>query len=421
MTIRFSSLKNAYQAMRSHTGGRAIRLYIPGAAAEPLALADDMAQDPEMGRGVTCVGVWIPGMNATDWASLCDGAQTTFATPAWSTSRRSGRLKILPLAYSQTWDWISRTPIDAAIVQVSPPDARGLCSYSLTADFTDAVLNRDVPVLGLLNPMLPVVRGAPSVSIDRFQWVAEVAHPPATYDAGGDDALSRAVAAQVARLIDDGFALQTGIGKLPVAIMDALKDRRGLRIHSGMVADSLISLIDAGAIASGEGAITAGAIMGSPTLGRRLADDPRVRLVSVPNTHGYGVVSRIPGLAAVNSALEVDLFGQANAERTGARLVSSVGGLGDFLRGAGAAPGGLPIVALPSETANGKISKIVPLLSPGVVTVGRTEIGIVVTEHGAADLRGLDTDARAEALIAIAAPIRRDELAQAWAELRAQL
>ena len=421
MTIRFSSLKNAYQAMRSDTGGGAIRLYVPGAAAEPLALADELALDPQLGRGVTCVGVWIPGMNATDWASLCDGAQTTFATPAWSNSRQSGRLKVLPLAYSQTWDWISRTPLDAAIVQVSPPDARGVCSYSLTADFTDAVLSRDIPVLGLLNPMLPVIRGAPGVSIDRFQWVVEAAHPPATYDAGGDDALSRAVAAQVANLIDDGFALQTGIGKLPVAIMDALKDRRGLRIHSGMVADSLIGLIDAGAMASGEGVITAGAIMGSPTLGRRLADDPRVRLVSVPNTHGYDVLSKIHRLAAVNSALEVDLFGQANAERTGSRLVSSVGGLGDFLRGAGAAPGGLPIVALPSETANGKISKIVPLLSPGVVTVGRTEVGIVVTEHGSVDLRNLDMDARAHALISVAAPGRREELAADWERIRGSL
>jgi len=219
-------------------------------------------------------------------------------------------------------------------------------------------------------------------------------------------------------LIDDGFAIQTGIGKLPVAIMNALKDRRGLRVHSGMVADSLLSLMDAGALADGDGAITTGAIMGAPELGHRLANDRRLKMVNVPQTHGYGVLSKITNLAAVNSALEIDLFGQANAERTGARMVSSVGGLGDFLRGAGAAPGGLPIVALASETANGKIGKIVPQLSPGVITVGRTEVGIVVTEHGVADLRGKDTDARAEALINVAAPARRAELAQEWERMR---
>lgn len=418
MTQRLATLKDAFAALRRRSGGGPIRLYIPGAAAEPLALAEVLASDPDLGRGVTCVGAWIPGVNATDWASLCDGGETTFAAPIWAKSRLEGRLKILPLAYSQTWVWLTRTPLDAAIIQVSPPDAQGRCSYSLTADFTDAIVERDIPVIGLINPMLPVVMGSPTVSIDRFDWVVEVAHAPPVYDAGGDDELSRAVAAQVATLIDDGFAIQTGIGKLPVAIMNALKDRRGLRVHSGMVADSLLSLMDAGALADGDGAITTGAIMGAPELGHRLANDRRLKMVNVPQTHGYGVLSKITNLAAVNSALEIDLFGQANAERTGARMVSSVGGLGDFLRGAGAAPGGLPIVALPSETANGKIGKIVPQLSPGVITVGRTEVGIVVTEHGVADLRGKDTDARAEALINVAAPARRAELAQEWERMR---
>ena len=138
----------------------------------------------------------------------------------------------------------------------------------------------------------------------------------------------------------------------------------------------------------------------------------------MPVTHGFEVLSRLDGLVAINSAVEVDLFGQANAEHVGGKLVSGIGGLGDFLRGAGAARGGLPILALPAETPGGKHSRIVPQLGPGITTISRTDVAIVVTEHGAADLRGLTLDGRAEALIAIAAPARRIELAARWDEIR---
>jgi len=419
--LRSPSPQDALLALKRALPKGPIRLHIPGAAAEPLAFAEALSLDPTLGRGVTFAGVWIPGVNRTDWSRLGDGAETTFAAPDWAASRRDGRMRIRPLGYRQAWDWVAASPLDAAIVQVAPPDRDGRCNLSLTADFTAAVLERPIPVIGLINPALPVVRGAPSVALSRFLTWVEAERAPATYDPGPPDAATEAVARVTASLIPHGAVLQTGIGKLGAAVFSALTDRRRLRIHSGMASDSLIDLMDAGALADTPGAITIGAILGASALGARLAGDPRVRMEGVPVTHGFDVLSRIDGLAAINSAVEVDLFGQANAEQVGGRLISGIGGLGDFLRGAAAARGGLPILALPAETPGGKHSRIVPQLGPGIVTVPRTDVALVVTEHGVADLRGRDMDGRAEALIAIAAPARRAQLAADWEAIRRSL
>ena len=140
------------------------------------------------------------------------------------------------------------------------------------------------------------------------------------------------------------------------------------------------------------------------------------RFAPVPVTHGLATLAAIPRLCAINSAVEVDLLGQADAETVGGRAVSGVGGLGDFLRGAQASVGGLAVVALAASAQGGTVSRIVPRLSSGVVSAGRTEVGLVVTEHGVADLRRLDLDGRARALIAVAAPQHREGLERAWAE-----
>ena len=177
--------------------------------------------------------------------------------------------------------------------------------------------------------------------------------------------------------------------------------------------DGLLDLLDKGAVDS---AVTALAL-GGAELYARSAADPRVRWAGVDVTHDIGVLAAIPRFVAVNSALEVDLYGQANAEFAGDRTVSGLGGLPDFLRGAQLSDGGVPIIALPSTGPKG-VSRIVPRLNVPSVSIPRNDVGVVITEHGSADLRGRDLDARAEALIAIAAPQHRDALANAWAEAR---
>jgi acyl-CoA hydrolase len=180
-----------------------------------------------------------------------------------------------------------------------------------------------------------------------------------------------------------------------------------------MVTDPLVDLLDEGVVDS----VVTGLAAGTARLRDRLTD-PRIRFADSGHTHDIAVLAGIPKLVAVNSALEIDLFGQANAEFQGGRQISGIGGLTDFLRGARLSDGGLPILALPASAKGDSISRIVPRLSPGVVSVPRADIGVVITEHGVADLRGRTLDERAQALIGVASPAHRDGLANAWDEMR---
>eukprot|EP01037_Dinobryon_pediforme_P013104 gene13104-13206_t len=373
MRDRLTSINDLLPAIRRHLKRDKLRVYTPGAAAEPLALARALSSDPGLADGVEFVGVWIPGVNRIDWSRFGDGGETTFASPDWSAGLKDGRMKIRPLTYTQAYHWLGRTPLDAAIIHTAPPDKDGRCNLSLTADFAAALLERDIPIVGLFNPELPVVLGAPSVPLGRFTWTVEASCPPPSYDPGAEDAVTVSVARKTAELIPDGAVVQTGIGKLGVAILSELRGRKGLRIYSGLAADGVIDLIESDALADGEGAITVGAILGSPRLWNALSHETRLVMAPVSQTHGLAHLSALRGLAAVNSAIEVDLFGQANAEHAGGRLRSGIGGLSDFMRGAANAPGGIPILALPAETPDGRHSRIVARLPQGVVTLARTE------------------------------------------------
>jgi acyl-CoA hydrolase len=236
-------------------------------------------------------------------------------------------------------------------------------------------------------------------------------------DAGADPT-SETIARNVARSIGDGATVQAGLGKIPTAALRALCGRRGLRIHSGLVSEAVVDLEEAGALASGV-AVTGGVAIGT----QRLYDavgGPAYRFEPVAYTHSPRILSEISNLISINSALEVDLFGQAYAEMGPGGLISGPGGASDFARGTYAA-GGLRIVALPASAAKGAISRIVgPNAGTGPVSLGRVDTDIVVTEFGAADLRGLGHQGRAKALIAVAPPNHRETLNEAWAALAAK-
>ncbi|MEW6599068.1 MAG: acetyl-CoA hydrolase/transferase C-terminal domain-containing protein [Pseudomonadota bacterium] len=396
------------------------RVFVQGAGMAPLALADSLKAAPELAQGVAFVGVWIPGMNRTDWAASSESstAETSFASLDWRETFQAGRTRILPLGYRRAYDWLSATPLDLAVVQVAPPDADGLCSLSLAADFAPAILAREVPILGLINVAAPDLPGAPKVPLSRFAAVAEVDHPLTSYDSGALDPVSQAAARRATALIPDGATVQTGIGKLGAGVLAELRDHRNLKLFGGMALDGLVALEAAGAL-DPDAPRVAGGLYGGQRLIEHARRDPRLRLEPVSVTHDLAVLARQPCLCAVNSALEVDLFGQVNGERLDGRLVSGVGGLADFLRGARASEGGAGVVVLPSTAAKGTVSRIRPLLDPGSTTIARSEAELIlVTEHGVADLRGLDLDARAEAILAIAAPQHQAELAAAWGEIK---
>lgn len=391
------------------------RVFVPGCAGEPLPFADVLATRPDTAAGLTFEGVWIPGVNQTDWAGLHPDAhaEAIFLAPEWRESFEARRLSFSPLTYTQVWKRLSTCRFDAGIFAVSAPGSDGRCSLGVAADFSPAVFETTGFRIGWINPAMPAVRDGPSVPLDAFDLVVEVETPLPGYGAGGIDPVSRAIAARVAALIPDGATVQTGLGKIGVATLAALGGRRSLRLHSGMVTDPLIDLLDRDEVQQ----VTTGVALGSPGLYARIADDPRVRFRPVGQTHAITTLAAIPRFVAVNSAISVDLFGQVNAEWIGGRQVAGAGGLIDFLRGAWVSEGGVPVIALPASARDDTLSRIVPRL-PDPASIGRADPVVVVTEHGVADLRGLSIEARAQALIAVASPSHRDRLEADWSAMR---
>jgi acyl-CoA hydrolase len=406
------------QLARHVSGGHGGRLFVPFGPGEPLVLKEMLSATEGLAERMCFVGAPIPGINRGDWSALSQTASSEgiFVSADWREAFEAGRYTVRPLTWFQTFGWLGQTPLDGAVFQVSPPGPDGRVTLSVASDLAPAVMRRaDVFKLAIINPNLPVVNG-PSWPLDAFDLVCESDHPVVDYDAGQLDPAFEIIAGRIAEATPEGASLQFGVGKAGVAALKGLKGRRGLKIHSGMVTDPLVDLLDEEVVDS----VVTGLAAGTSRLRERLGDF-RVRFEASDHTHDIGVLAAIPRLVAVNSALEIDLFGQANAEFQNGRQVSGIGGLTDFLRGARLSEGGVPILALPASAKKGAISRITPCLPPGAVSVPRADVAVVITEHGVADLRGLGLDQRTQTLINVADPAHRDALSTAWDEMRRAL
>jgi acyl-CoA hydrolase len=401
------------------------RVYWPGCAGHSPWFEAAFAARPEIAAGLCFSGMWIPGVNRFDpcgWHTS-SRAHAFFMTLELRSSWQRGAVQHLPLHYSEAATWMAQANrYDVLLLHVAPPDANGQCSLALAADFTPSALaglRSGGTVLAHVNPLLPRTAG-PALSASQITAWVEAAMPPLTLAAEPEgDARLQAVAAQVAQHVHDGDTLQLGLGRLQAAMLKALRQHRHLRLHSGMVSDGLLGLHEAGALAAPSASappVTTGVALGSTDLYAAVADPTLVRFAPVSHTHAHSTLAALPRLVSINSALQVDLLGQVNAETIDGQQISGGGGLTDFVRGARASVGGRSVVAL--TAASSRASRIVALLGPGPVSVSRADVDTVVTEHGAAHLRHLGVDARAQALIAIAAPEHRDALAQAWHKLR---
>lgn len=399
-----------------------LSVYLPGATGESLALRAALAADPERAAGVRFVSCLVPGMNDFDYAGLTPTTEvTTFLMPpALRPSLEAGRVRLLPLAYSETAEHLARrAEIDVAFFHLAPPDAGGLCPTGMAADFASLVWPRARRRIVLVNPAMPVPRRGPRLPLAEADLVVEAECPVIEGGGAPDGAEAAAIAERVAALIPDGAAIQFGIGGAPAAVLARLAGRRGLTIRSGMAIDAVQALAEAGALDAG-GDHVVGVAFGSARLYRFLADSDLVRFADSRVTHGAASLASVARFHSVNSALEVDLFGQANLEWRGERVVSGVGGAPDFVRAARRSEGGRSIIALPSTAGGGRIARIVPRLASPTVSISRSDIDTVVTEHGTAQLTDLPLDARAEALIGIAHPAHRAQLAADWAAMRAR-
>jgi acetyl-CoA hydrolase len=299
----------------------------------------------------------------------------------------AGVLEIVPAPYSQLGNLIRQGAIrsDVVMVQVSPPNARGEYSLGLAVEYLAPALEKARAVVAEVNDQVPWTHTEPLLRREDFALVVETSRAPVYLDYKLGD-LDRRIAANAAPFVPEHAVVECGIGSLPNAVIGALKGRRGLAYHSGVICEAAMELdLDS---------CTGGALMGSQRLFDWARENPLVRLRSSDYTHGAATLGRIERFVAINSAVEVDLSGQVNGEVARESYVGAVGGALDFVRAANHSPGGVSIVVLPAK-------RIVEQLS-GPVSVPRGEAGVVVTERGAADLRGCTLREREERLAAIA-------------------
>lgn len=301
-------------------------------------------------------------------------------------------------------------PVDVVFCQVSPADADGYHGLGVSVDYLMAAVGTARVVLAEVDPRVPVTPGPGRVHGSVFAATVSADRGPTPVPDRPGGEIEVRVAANVAALIPDGAALQLGVGGLATAVATAVRGHRDLRVHSGLVGDWLVDLDESGALVASGGppSVVAGTALGTDRLYRYLDRNPRVEMRPVEQVHPAAVTAALPRFAAVNQALQVDLDGQVGAESVGGRYLGAVGGQVDFLRGAAASRGGVGIIALPSVTARGA-SRIVERLE-GPVTTTASDVGWVVTEHGAADLRGLTRSERARAVRAVADPSHRARL-----------
>jgi acetyl-CoA hydrolase len=330
-------------------------------------------------------------------------------------NQRLPGLEVLPVHYSALPGLLAggRLAANVVFVQVSAPDEAGRHSLGLGEDYFSAALDTARVVIAEVNDQVPYTFGTRTLSADDWTVSVSSSRPPAEMKAAAPSATARAVARNVAALVDDGATVQFGVGGLPGACLDALSGHRDLGLHSGLLSDAAMRLMQAG-VATGNrktrdrGVAVAGFLGGTAALFRFAHRNPRIQLRGTGYTHDPLVLASQHQFTAINSALEVDLSGQVNAEELNGRYVGSVGGASDFLRGAARSPGGLPIVALPATA--GAASRIVARLN-GPVSTARSDAGVIVTEHGVADLRGAPVSVRYERMLAIAHPEHRAALA----------
>lgn len=387
------------------------------AAAEPLVLTRAlMARRAEIGCFDAFVGI--------GWSETADPAHADHVRfhsyCATGTNRRLAAakcLEILPSHYSALPGLLA-VRVEVLLLQLAPADAEGRYSMAAACEYLRPLVDTARLVIAEINDQAPCVPGPDFLTDADIDIIVHSSRPLPEMTSPAASAAEARIAETVAGLVEDGGVLQIGLGSLPERILQGLRGHRDLGIHSGLMCDAMVDLIESGAITNARKSLDTGvSVTGLLAGGSRLMNfahrNAAVALRQTAYTHGPDVLARLDRFTAINSAIEVDLTGQINAEEVAGRYVGAVGGSVDFLRGAHRADRGRPIIALPATAKgpSGPISRIVTKLN-GPVTTSRADAGIIVTEHGTADLRGLSLSERRTRLIAIAAPEFREELAQ---------
>lgn len=394
------------------------RIVMGQACGEPTTLIEALIdQSPGIGGLSAFIATSFSGLFTPDNVSGFS-LSSMGAIGALRSLTKAHRLSVIPCHVSQIGPMIEAGVIgcDVAFVQVSPADASGDHSFGLVSDYVRAAVAKARVVIAEVNDRIPFTHGE-LLAAAEIDCAVHVSRPPVEVPPGRIGATDVAIAEHAAAYIEDGSVIQTGVGAVPDALLRLLHDRKDLGVHSGMLGDGLVELVEAGVVTNARkridrGVSINGALIGTKRLYEFAHRNPQIRMCATSYTHDAAVLAQLDKLVTINSAMEVDLTGQVNAEQSGSAYLGGTGGQVDFVRAGARSPGGHAVIALPATAKGGTISRIAVTLS-GPVTTARSDVDVVVTEYGAAELKGRTLAERTHRLIAIAHPDFREELARA--------
>lgn len=410
----------AEEAVRGISSG--MNVFVHGSAATPTTLLEALAKRTDV-ENVTLYHLHLEG--PVPWTTPEHAGRFRSVSLFTGANMRepvnAGRADFVPIFLSDVPSLFTsgRVRLDAALVQLSPPDRHGYCSLGTSVDAARAAVDSAPMIIAEINNQMPRTHGDTSVPFEEIEAFTHTDRPLPQHLPEAESPVIARIGELVAGLVEDGSTLQMGIGAIPDAVLGRLHDRHDLGVHTEMFSDRLVDLVEAGAVNNRLKAIFPGRIVTSFVLGSKrvfdfVNDNSEVEFISADMSNDTGRIGRNPKVVAINSAIQVDLTGQVCADSMGSRIYSGIGGQMDFIRGAARSAGGKPIIALPSTAAGGKLSRIAATLTEGsgVVTT-RGHVHWVVTEYGAVNLHGKSLRERAELLTSIAHPDFRAELTKA--------
>jgi acyl-CoA hydrolase len=397
------------------------RVFVHGASATPTPLLAALAARSDV-EAIQLYHLHTAGPFPFVEPNCCARYRSVslFTGPALRKPIEDGRADFMPIFLSDIPGLFQskQIPLDAALVQLSPPDRHGFCSLGTSVDAARAAVDSAAIVIAEVNEQMPRTHGNSMLPLERVTAFTHTNRPLAEHPPEPQQEATQRIGALVADLVEDGACLQMGIGAIPDAVLARLVGKRDLGIHSEMFSDGLVDLVATGAVTNRFKKVHPGRIVTSFVTGTRrlfefVHDNPIVEFHPCDRTNDPNLIANNEKVVAINSALQVDLTGQVCADSIGCRIYSGIGGQMDFMRGAALSRGGKPIIALPSTAKGGTLSRIVVELAPGAgVVTTRGHVHWVVTEFGAVNLHGRTLRERAAALIGVAHPDYRGELRQ---------
>lgn len=406
---------------------RGMNVFVHGAAATPTPLLEALVHQSSL-RDVTLYHLHTTGPAPFVEPVHRDRFRSVslFAGPPVRQAIEDGAADFVPIFLSDIPSLFAtgKVKLDAALLQLSPPDRHGYCTLGTSVDAALAAAIGAQYVIAEINEQMPRTHGNTLIPFSRVHAFIHTNRPLFEHTPRPPTPTEDAIGQHIADLVDDGATLQMGIGAIPDAALRRLGGKHDLGVHTEMFSDGIIDLVEAGVITNRRksvhpGRIVTSFVLGSSRLYRYVHDNPFVEFHPCDRTNDTALIRKNDKVVAINSALEIDLSGQVVADSIGFRIYSGIGGQMDFIRGAALSPGGKPIIALPSTAGGGRSSRIVSSIKPGAgVVTTRGHVHWVVTEYGAVNLFGLTLRQRAEALISIAHPDARGELTRSLAEAR---